>query len=48
MVENGVWAGLKEYISQENELVGLNNVQLIITIKKSYRGPSIDTMQKWV
>ena len=47
MDENGVWAGLKEYISQENGLVGLNSVQLIIIIKKSYRGPSIDTMQNF-
>ena len=35
MDENGVLTGLKEYISQENVLVGLNSVQLIITIKKS-------------
>ena len=34
MDENGVLTGLKEYISQENVLVGLNSVQLIITIKK--------------
>ena len=39
---------LKEYLARRDKHVGLNTDQLIITLKKPFKGASIDTMRIWV
>ena len=39
---------LKEYLTRRYKLVGLNMNQLIITLKKPFKGAAIDTMRRWV
>ena len=39
---------LGEYITRRDKHVGLNTDQLIITVKKPFKGASIDTMGRWV
>ena len=39
---------LREYLPSRDEHVDLNTDQLIITLKKPFKGASIDTMRRWV
>ena len=39
---------LKEYISRRNKYEGLITDQLIITLRKLFKGASIDTMRRWI
>ena len=43
-----VTACLKEYISRRNKHEGLTTHQLIITLRKPFKGDSIDTMRRWI
>ena len=43
-----VIACLKEYISRRNSLEGLTSDQLIVTLKKPFKGASTDTMRRWM
>ena len=39
---------LREYLTRRDKHVSLNTNQLIITLKKPFKGASIDTMRRWV
>ena len=39
---------LREYLTRRDKHVGLNTDQFIITLKKPFKGASIDTMTRWV
>ena len=39
---------LREYLTRRDKHVSLNTEQLIITIKKPFKGASIDIMKRWV
>ena len=39
---------LREYLTRRDKHVGLKMDQLIITLKKPFKGASIDTMRRWV
>ena len=39
---------LREYLTRRDKLVGLNMNQLIIRLKKPFKGAAIDTMRRWV
>ena len=39
---------LREYLTRRDKLVGLNMNQLIIRLKKPFKGAANDTMRRWV
>ena len=39
---------IKEYISRHNKHEGLTLDQLILTLRKPFKGASIDTMRRWI
>ena len=39
---------LREYLTVRDKHVGFNTDQLIIILKKPFKGASIDTMRRWV
>ena len=41
-------ACLKEYIFRQNKHEGFTTDQLIITLRKSFKGTSVDTMSRWI
>lgn len=43
-----VIACLQEYISRRKQYKNLYSDQLIITLKKPYKGASVDTMRRWI